>query len=248
MKDQDLLRYSRQILLPEIDVEGQQRINNARVVVIGLGALGSIAANYLCRAGIGELILCDYDHVDISNLHRQVLFQESDINKSKVNQTLEALSKIRSDSSVQGIEKEIDIEVLTEFILNGEIIIDATDNFTSRYAINSVAFIKKAFLISGAALGWSGQISVFNFELPNSSCYECCFGFTEQEDLSCSEAGILAPITGIIGSMQVIEALKKILNLSSYRESILENYDFLKGETQRLNIKRDPLCSTCGNK
>ena len=248
MNDEYLLRYSRQITLPEIDIEGQKKIANSKVIIIGLGALGSVAATYLCRLGVGKLILCDFDNVELSNLHRQILFEESDINKSKVKRTIRALKKIRSDCLLQGIEKKLDRESLKEYISQKDIVIDATDNFSSRHAINSICFNREAFLVSGAALGWSGQLSVFNFEGFNSPCYECCFGFEELEDLSCSEAGVVAPVTGIIGSMQAMEVMKRILNLGSYRKGVIENFNFLNGGIQKINIRRDPLCKTCGDK
>lgn len=248
MYEEQLLRYSRQIALPELDIEGQLKIIKSKVLIIGLGALGSVVANYLCRAGVGQLLLCDYDQIDISNLHRQVLYKESDVGKYKVDQTIKELRSINPECSLVGVNKEANNSNLEELISQNDLVVDATDNFASRYAINTICYSNKAFLVSGSALGWSGQITVLNLGDSLSPCYECIFGVDEKEDLSCSEAGVLAPVTGIIGSIQALEILKKILKIETYREGVLTNFDFLKGETQTIQIKSDPRCGTCGGK
>jgi len=248
MKDSQLLRYSRQIVLPEVDIEGQKRILNAKAIVIGLGALGSVCSNYLCRAGLGELVLCDFDKIDISNLHRQTLYEESDIGESKLDVSIRKLRSINSDCSLVGINKRVNIDNLGTLISNGDLVIDATDNFASRHQINQVCQERKAYLVSGAALGWLGQISIFNFELPFSPCYECLFGNSTKEEQSCSDIGVLGPVTGLIGSMQALEVIKKIVDVNVKGSGILRNYDFQKNKMQILQFKIDPDCRTCSSK
>ncbi len=247
MKDEQLLRYSRQIALPEIDIGGQQKINSAKVLVIGLGALGSVAANYLCRAGTGNMGICDFDKINHSNLPRQILYKTSDVGKSKVKQALKELSSINPDCNLVGIDKELNLELLQGLVTDYDLVVDATDNFNARYAINQICLVEKTFLVSGSALGWSGQIIVFDYFKLNSPCYECCFGYSKEEDLSCSEAGIMAPVAGIIGSLQALEAIKKITELDNENEDrILKEFNFLTGKTKRIKVRHDPRCRICG--
>ncbi len=246
MRDNQLLRYSRQIALPELEIEGQQKINSAKVLIIGLGALGTVAANYLCRSGVGNMGVCDFDKVHISNLHRQVLYNTSDIGKSKVEQSLKELSIINPECNLIGIDEKIDLKQLQKLISDYDLVIDATDNFKTRYAINKICFIKKTFMVSGSALGWIGQIILFDFLKLKNPCYECCFGYNKEEDLSCSETGIIAPVAGVIGALQALEAIKKITHLDVDEDCTLKEFNLLTGRIRRIKVKKNPRCRICG--
>ena len=245
MKDDQLLRYSRQIVLPEIEIEGQKKIISAKVLVIGIGALGSVVANYLCRVGVGTLGIVDFDKIELSNSHRQIFSKTPDIGKPKVKQAIKELSSINPECNLIGIEKKIDLKLLEKLIVDFDLVVDATDNFKTRYEINKACFLKKKYLVSGSVIEWSGQVIVFNFLKPNYPCYECCFGYFNEEDLSCSEVGVIAPIAGIIGSFQALEAIKRIVGLKSSNEMILKEFNFLSGEIKRVKIKKDLACRIC---
>ena len=245
MEDNQLLRYSRHIFLPEIDIDGQKKINSAKVLLIGLGALGSVVSQYLCRAGVNELCIYDFDKIDISNLHRQILFKTSDVGKSKITQAYDLLNGVNPDCTINLVEKAVDAGILKELLPQYDVVIDASDNFNTRYIVNQACYTNKKVLISGSAIQWSGQLVTFDFSNETSPCYECCFGYDEEEDLNCAEAGIMAPVTGIIGSMQALEVLKNLTEVISNEETILHDFNFLTGKTKKIRILKDPNCRIC---
>lgn len=248
MSDDELLRYSRQIMLPQIGIEGQQKISKSKVLLFGAGGLGSPIAMYLVASGVGELTIVDPDTVELSNLQRQILHGTSDVGKDKVNSAKAALADINPQTTVRTIKTVLMGEPLEEEIKRAHIVVDATDNFKSRFAINAACVKCKTALITGAAIRFEGQVSVFDMQ-ENSACYQCLFPDqgSEQGELeeSCSETGILGSVTGLIGSIQATEVIKLLLNVGQSLSNKLLLIDALSMEWHSVKIKKDPKCATC---
>ena len=245
MNDTELLHYSRQILLPEIGIEGQQRLLNAKVLIIGLGGLGSPAAMYLAAAGVGHLYISDFDKVELSNLQRQIIHDSNDIGKYKVDSARESLLALNPSITVTPLDKLLANKALIEPINKVDIVLDCTDNLTSRLAINQICVQTKTPLISGAAIRMEGQISVFNSNLDNSPCYRCLYPNDEEIVETCTETGILAPMVGIIGSLQALEAMKQIIGIGNNLIGQLLLIDGITMEFQTIKVKKNPNCPTC---
>ncbi len=245
MNDEQLLRYSRQILLPQVEIEGQERLLNATVLIIGLGGLGSPVAMYLAAAGIGHLILCDFDSVDLSNLQRQIIHSTQDIGKPKVDSARDSLLALNPQIKVTPLYKQLDEESLTKQISNVDIVLDCTDNLPTRFAINQACVQTKTPLISGAATRMEGQLSVFKGYLPDSPCYRCLYPSDEILSETCSQTGILAPLVGIIGSLQALEAMKVIMNVGDTLTGEVLLLDALTMEFNRIKLAKNPKCPIC---
>lgn len=241
MNDKELLHYSRQILLPEIGIEGQQRLLNAKVLIIGLGGLGSPAAMYLAAAGVGHLYISDFDKVEQSNLQRQIIHDSNDIGKYKVDSARESLLALNPSITVTPL---YDNQALIEPVTKVDIVLDCTDNLKSRLAINQTCVQTKTPLISGAAIRMEGQISVFN-STDNSPCYRCLYPNDEEILETCTETGILAPMVGIIGSLQALEAMKIIIGIGNNLIGQLLLIDGITMDIQTIKIKKNPNCPTC---
>lgn len=241
MNDKKLLHYSRQILLPEIGIEGQQRLLNAKVLIIGLGGLGSPAAMYLAAAGVGHLYISDFDKVEQSNLQRQIIHDSNDIGKYKVDSARESLLALNPSITVTPL---YDNQALIEPVTKVDIVLDCTDNLKSRLAINQTCVQTKTPLISGAAIRMEGQISVFN-STDNSPCYRCLYPNDEEILETCTETGILAPMVGIIGSLQALEAMKIIIGIGNNLIGQLLLIDGITMDIQTIKIKKNPNCPTC---
>ena len=246
MKDNDLLRYSSHIMLPEVDIKGQQTLKDSHVLLIGLGGLGSIVATFLIRSGFGKITICDYDKVELSNLSRQILFKESDIGIEKVIVAKEQLQLISSSCVIKEIDQPFNRSLINKLTDDYDLVVDATDNFLSRYEINSFCQNNSIDLVSGSSLGWNGQVTSFNFSLNKTPCYQCLYGYEEEEDLNCAESGVLSPVVGLIGSLQSIEAIKLILQLEIkvYNPSLLD-INTLTGHIRRIKVISDPNCKVC---
>lgn len=244
--DQQLLRYSRQIMLPEIDIEGQQKLLDATVLVVGLGGLGSPVAIYLATSGVGHLILADDDRVELSNLQRQILHNDQRIGQTKVESATHALRALNPDLRITGLPCRLTGELLREQIERADVVVDASDNFTTRFAINRSCVETKTPLVSGAAIRMDGQVSVFDSRNPDSPCYHCLYKDTGDENLSCSENGVLAPLVGIIGSIQAFEVIKL---LTAVGRTLTGRLLVLDGRTmgwRELKLPKDPQCTCCG--
>jgi len=211
MNDTQLLRYSRQIMLPQCDIEGQQKILAAKVLIIGAGGLGSPAAMYLAAAGVGSIVIYDDDVVELSNLQRQIAHHTPDIGMDKVISTRKTLNRLNPDVEVKGIKQRLAGEQLDIEVLNADVVLDCSDNFTTRFAINKTCVKHKTALVSGAAIRFEGQVSVFTPGKNNSPCYNCLYSSDGEELQNCATNGVIAPITGIVGSIQALEALKVII-------------------------------------
>ena len=245
MNDEQLLRYSRQIMLPQVDVTGQEKLLASRVLIIGLGGLGSPVAMYLAAAGVGHLVLVDDDVVELSNLQRQIAHNTNDIGLKKVESAKQTIQNLNADITVTCYDKRLNEKELSDEVAAANIVIDGTDNFTTRFALNESCVKNKTPLISGAAIRLEGQVSVFN-KTPSSPCYRCLYKDEGELDASCSNNGVLAPVVGIIGSIQANEAIKVLLDMGETLDGKLLIFDALHMEWRTLKLKKDPACPICG--
>jgi len=246
VNDHQLLRYSRHILLPQIDIAGQEKLNHSRALIVGAGGLGSPIALYLAASGIGNLIICDGDQVDLTNLQRQIMHDSQSIGLAKVVSAKQSLARINPEINVTAIHEQIGADKLLQLTAEVDVVIDASDNFNTRYHINRACVMNKKPLISGAAVRFNGQISVFDLRHDNSPCYHCLYPDTgNQEDMPCAIMGVFSPIVGIIGSMQAAEALKILLNIGASLNGRLQLLDGLTMNWHSINLHKDPACSIC---
>jgi len=248
MNDEQLLRYSRHLLLEEIDVVGQEQLLNAHALVIGAGGLGSAAAPYLAAAGVGNITLMDHDAVELTNLQRQIMHAESSIGKSKVSSGKEFLQGLNSSIQVDTIQAKATASLLDELLPSVDIVLDCTDNFSTRHLINAACVKNKIPLVSGSALKFDGQVSVFDPRNPSSPCYACIFSPDEQfEEVSCSSMGIFSPLVGIIGAMQAAQALQLLIG---FGEPLVGRMLLWNGRTTQIDeirISRNSECSVCSS-
>ena len=245
MDDEQLLRYSRHLLLPEIDIDGQEKWRQARILIIGAGGLGSAAGAYLAASGIGTLVLCDDDRVELSNLQRQILHNTERIGRLKVESARETLAALNPDVNIQTRAERPDFDALCEEARRADVILDCSDNFATRHAINRASRAARTPLVSGAVIGFSGQLAVFDPRQPDAPCYHCLFPETADACTgTCSENGVFAPLVGIIGAWQAAEALKILVDLPTLTATLLL-LDARTAHTRRLTIPRDPACPIC---
>jgi molybdopterin/thiamine biosynthesis adenylyltransferase len=246
MNDQQLLRYSRQIMLPQIDIEGQQKILTAKVLIIGAGGLGSPASIYLAAAGVGQITIYDDDEVDLSNLQRQIAHHTNDIGTDKVISTQKTLKKINPEVTVIAVKQRLAGEQLEQEVEDADIVLDCCDNFNTRFAVNTACVKQKTALVSGAAIRFEGQISVFTHGSNDSPCYNCLYTDNGEEMQNCATNGVIAPITGIVGSIQAMEALKLILGIGETLTGRLLLLDGLCMQWNEMKLNKNSQCPTCG--
>jgi molybdopterin-synthase adenylyltransferase len=244
--DLELSRYSRHILLPHVDVAGQLAFANAEVLIIGLGGLGSPVAQYLAASGIGRLVLVDFDQVELSNLQRQVIHNERSIGMDKVTSAAQTINLMNSDCVVQAINRSLSESELAEAVGRADVVVDCTDNFSTRVAINQQCFVHKTPLVSGAAIRAEGQVIVFDFRNSLSPCYQCLYQLNGDQSLTCSQSGVLAPVVGVVGALQAVEVLKLVGGFGQSLVGRLQLYDALSGRWRELKLTRDPSCPVCG--
>lgn len=245
LSDNQLLRYSRQIMLGDVDIEGQQRWLDSRVLILGMGGLGSPVAMYLAAAGVGHLVLVDDDQVEMTNLQRQIAHNTASIGQSKVESAAATLAQINPDIEVTTRAERLDEAALMEQVANVDLVVDCTDNFATRFMLNRACVAHKKPLVSGAAIRMEGQISVYHPGVEGSPCYQCLYKEGEDEALTCSEAGVLSPLVGIIGSMQALEALKVLASIGTPLIGRLLLLDAKHMEWRSLKLSPDPECPTC---
>ncbi len=233
-------------MLPQIDVEGQQKLLNAHVLIIGMGGLGSPAAIYLTAAGIGALTLVDFDRVELTNLQRQIVHHHDDIGIPKVDSAKRNLLSINPDVQITAIDIRPDQPTLEKLVQQADVVLDASDNYDTRFAINAACVAHRVPLVSGAAIRFEGQISVFDKSRHDSPCYHCLYPVSGDEEETCSESGILAPVVGIIGSMQALEAIKIICAIGETLVGRLLILDALSMSWRSMQLKPDPECPVCG--
>lgn len=249
MEDDQLLRYSRQIMLPDVDISGQERLRASRVLVVGVGGLGSPVALYLAAAGVGQLTLCDDDEVDLSNLQRQIAHTTSAIGDNKAVSAKVRLEALNPDVDIRVVDQRLDAAGLAALLANVDLVMDCTDNFTSRYVINDTCWNAGIPVVSGAAIRWEGQISLFDPAVPGAPCYRCLYPSGPSEDdgtLSCAENGVIAPLVGIIGTSQALEALKYLMGVGDSLAGYVLYLDSKFSEWRKLKLSQRPDCPTCG--
>ena len=246
MNDSQLLRYSRHILLPEIGIEGQQKLLDAHALIIGAGGLGSPAAMFLAASGVHTITLCDDDVVDLTNLQRQIAHRTSSIGEAKVYSAQATLSDINPDVKIITVQERATEFRLAHLVAEADVVLDCSDNFPTRYALNRVCMQLKKPLVSGAATRFAGQISVFDFRRADSPCYACLYPEQmESEETRCSVLGIFAPLVGIVGSMQAAETLKLLTGIDSTLCGRLLTVNALTMELRTLRLVQDASCAVC---
>jgi molybdopterin/thiamine biosynthesis adenylyltransferase len=249
MTDDQLLRYSRHILLDELGVEGQQRFLDAHALVIGAGGLGSPVALYLGTAGVGRITLVDHDTVDVTNLQRQIAHNLSRVGQPKAQSARDTIAAINPDVQVQPLVERADAKRLDHLVADADVVLDCSDNFTTRQAVNAACVAHKKPLVAGAAIGFDGQISVYDPRDATSPCYACVFPPEATfEEVRCATMGVFAPLVGIIGSMQAAEALKLIAAVGSSLAGRLQMLDARTMEWTEIRVARQPHCDVCGRR
>lgn len=246
MNDQQLLRYSRQIMLPQVDIAGQRQLLAASVLIVGAGGLGSPAAMYLAAAGVGRICIYDDDQVELTNLQRQIAHHSCDIGLDKVISTLHTLKNINPEVEVLAHKARLAGETLDREAREADVVLDCSDNFATRFAVNAACVKSGTPLVSGAAIRFEGQISVFTPGRDDSPCYNCLYQQDGEELENCARNGVIAPITGIVGSMQALEAMKLLMGIGRSLRGRLLLLDGLNMEWQTLRLRRNPACPTCG--
>ncbi len=246
MNDNQLLRYSRHILLPQIDYQGQEKLTQSHALVVGAGGLGAPVALYLAAAGVGELTICDFDNVDLTNLQRQVIHTTASVGINKAVSAQQTIYEINPEVVVHTVQKkstEVELEAL---VAKADVAIDCSDNFATRYALNRICHKLKKPLVSGAAVRFEGQVTVYDFRHKETPCYHCLFPDAgEDQDMRCASNGVFSPLVGMIGTTQAAEALKLLMGIGNSLQGRLLLLDALAMEWREIRLKKDPNCSVC---
>lgn len=249
MDDRQLIRYSRHIMLPQIDLGGQEKLLAGHVLLIGAGGLGSPASLYLASAGVGHLTICDGDVVDLTNLQRQIVHREATVGVNKAESARRALAEINPDCQVTTIQERVDEQKLLELVSKADVVVDACDNFDTRYAVNSACVELRKPLVSGAAIRFAGQLAVFDMRQDSSPCYHCLFPDNgEVDEERCALMGVFAPLTGMIGSLQAGEAIRILAGKASPLAGYLVMVDANGMEWQKVKLTKDATCKVCSTR
>ncbi|MGF1763466.1 HesA/MoeB/ThiF family protein [Aliivibrio kagoshimensis] len=247
LTDCEFVQYSRQIMLPEVEECGQLKLKSSSVLIIGMGGLGSAASSYLAASGVGTIVIADHDEVDVSNLQRQTIYRYGDVNSEKVLAAKKQLEQINGNIRIRTVNKQLSGDQLSLEVSLADVVLDCTDNLKSRYAINEACISNKKVLISGAAIGWKGQLMTFDFTKQMKGCYGCLFPKSSEasESINCSTYGIIGPVVGIIGNMQALEAIKVISNITPLHLGNFYQFDGISNQWITLQIQQDSECPTC---
>ena len=245
MNDDQLLRYSRQILLPQLDIVGQQKLLNSHVLIIGLGGLGSPVSMYLAAAGVGHITLVDDDKVELSNLQRQIVHGQQDIGRSKVVSAADTLTEINNEIELELIDERLEGERLELAVKAADIVVDCSDNFATRFLLNDVTQRCQTPLVSGAAIRMEGQVTVYDSRKQGSACYRCLYEDNGELQQTCSESGVLSPLLGIIGGIQAVETVKCITQVGENLNGRLLILDALTMAWREIKLRQDPTCPVC---
>jgi len=248
LTDDELLRYSRQILMPNFDIAGQQALKSARVLIVGSGGLGCPVALYLGAAGVGHLTLVDDDHIEVANLQRQIAFETAQLGESKAERLADRIRGINPLITVDVIRQRLADEDFDAPVAHASLVLDCCDNFNTRFALNRACVKAGVPLVSGAAIRGEGQISVYDSRQPQSPCYHCLYPEQGNEDLTCSEAGVIAPLVGMIGAAQAMEAIKVISGVGKTLVGRLLIVDAWRMEWREMKLAKDPACPVCSNR
>lgn len=248
MNDNQLLRYSRHILLPEIGYEGQDKLTKSHALIVGAGGLGSPVALYLAASGVGMLTICDFDVVDLTNLQRQIIHTTQSVGINKAVSAQQTLYEINPDVNIKTIQKKSTEQELTDLVAKADVVIDCSDNFATRYALNRLCVQYQKPLVSGAALKFEGQITVYDMRSSTSPCYHCLFPDNgEDTDLRCATNGVFSPLVGMVGTVQAAEALKLLMGIGESLQGRLLLLDALSMEWRAIKLKKDAACVVCGS-
>ena len=245
LSDQEMLRYNRQIILKQFDFEGQEALKQSSVLVLGAGGLGCASSQYLATAGVGKLTLVDDDSVELSNLQRQVLHHDSDIGRKKVDSAADALKELNPHLHIATVDKRLSDTDLKTMIEQHTLVLDASDNVDTRNQLNRLCYAAKVPLVSGAAIRMEGQISVFTYQDAEQPCYECLSALFGDGALSCVEAGVMAPVVGIVGAVQAMEAIKVIANYGIPKQGKILMLDAMTMSWREMKLMKMPTCSVC---
>jgi adenylyltransferase/sulfurtransferase len=249
MKDNQLLRYSRHLLLDEIGIAGQERLLAAHALVVGAGGLGSPVSLYLAAAGVGHITLCDHDHVDMTNLQRQIVHDMASLDMNKAESAARRLAAMNPEVAVVALAERLEGGRLEAAVAAADVVLDCSDNFATRHAVNRACVRHGKPLVSGAAVRFDGQVSVFDLRDREAPCYACLFPEAgEEAEMRCAEFGVFAPLVGVVGSLQSAEALKILMGAGQSLSGRLLLYDALAAEWRQVRLKRDPACPVCGNR
>jgi len=246
MNDDQLLRYSRQIMLPDMDIEGQEKLLAAHVAIVGLGGLGSPAALYLAGAGIGQLTLVDFDVVDVSNLQRQIVHRQASVGQAKVDSAKEALLALNPDLHINTIRRVLDEDDLLNLARSVDVILDATDNFLVRQMMNDASIAARTPWVSAAAIRFEAQITTFDPRREDSPCYRCLYPDSDGTDQTCSENGVIAPLVGILGAYQALEVIKLLTGVGETLVGRIQYFDAKYSEWREFRLRRAVDCPACG--
>ena len=245
--DEQLLRYNRQIMLAEIGVEGQERLWASRVLLVGLGGLGSPIAMYLAASGVGHLVLVDHDEVDLSNLQRQIVHTTASLGEPKVRSAARTLAGLNPEVRVDGLERALTGGTLRREVAAADVVVEATDNFEARRALNRACIDAGRPLVSGAVIRMEGQVAVYRLDRPDGPCYECLHGAVTAPPGTCADSGVLGSVAGIIGTVQATEVVKTLLGIGEDLDGRVLVLDALRMEWQSIRLRRNPRCPACGD-
>jgi adenylyltransferase/sulfurtransferase len=240
-------RYARHLVLPDFGEAAQRRLGESTVLIVGLGGLGNPAAAYLAAAGVGRLLLADFDTVDEANLQRQILFATADIGRYKIEAGSDRLTALNSECEFVLLRERLIGNDLVEAVTRANLVLDGSDNFATRFAVNAACRRAGVPLVSGAAIRWEGHVQVFDFRDPDSPCYRCLYPETSEEDLeNCRSNGVLGPLVGVIGSLQAVEAVKLLTGTGESLAGRMLRYDARTARWKESRLNRDPACPECG--
>jgi molybdopterin-synthase adenylyltransferase len=245
LSTQQAMRYSRQLMLPALDFRGQEALLASKVLLIGMGGLGCAAAPYLVASGIGSITLVDDDTIDRSNLQRQILYRETDIGHNKAKQAMASLQALNTDIAINALQQRLGTEQLAQLVPQYSLVLDCSDNLSTRNAINAACVTARVPLVSGAAIRFEGQVASFSMQ-GDTACYHCLSQLFGEQQLSCMEAGIISPVVGVVGSMQALEAVKILATVGTPLYGKLQLFDALTSQWRQFNLNKDPLCPICG--
>ncbi len=251
MENEELTRYSRHIMLPQLDYEGQLKLTQARVLIVGAGGLGSPVAMYLASSGVGHLVISDFDRVELSNLQRQILHGDKDIGKTKVDSAKETLTQLNAQAKITTFHKKLTERELHQQVKLADVVVEATDNFQSRFRLNRVCVKERTPLVSGSAVQFEGQVTVFRADIKDSPCYHCLYEENKEASggqwESCYRSGVLAPLVGIIGSIQAAETIKILTGLGRDLRGRLILFNAAEMTWREMTLKKDLGCIVCAS-
>ncbi|MBP9044755.1 MAG: molybdopterin-synthase adenylyltransferase MoeB [Moraxellaceae bacterium] len=246
LNDDELMRYARQIMLPAFDISAQEKLKASRVLVVGMGGIGCPLALYLAAAGVGELLLADFDSIEVSNLQRQFLYAEADLGRLKAEVAAEKLRVVNPFVRVEPVTRALDADTLPSLLARVDLVVDGCDNFTTRDAVNAACVEAGVPLVSAAAIGFGAQLAVFDARRDDSPCYRCLYPDMDEAAATCAEAGILAPVVGVVGALAATEALKMLSGVGEPLVGRLWLWEAMAGMMRTLSVRRDANCVVCG--